>query len=351
MKKHMIFAALALAAFVSCQRAETPKVEANDGVSPVAMTLKASIGGADTKIAYVDEDNVLKSSWEQFDKVSVISLDISGNVLTNDVFTATSVSADGKLAEFEGEFSNHESAKSMYVYYPALTDGDGSDENPWRVPKVYENAVEGVLDGVKKGQTYLTFNDDVVQQSIADPTSHLEQYTVFSGKAEMEEGELLVELEHRSYLMKVQLTLPESGLTVNYLQIYVKSEDGTYDRHVTGSGWTAVYEVGSFPGGYNSYYSIKFGTDYVDSGTGLLLEGNTLTAYIVAYAGASYDFAKGETTDYYLTAGDYFSFELNTKANATGTYLWTLDKLTVPKDIVFENGKMYRVSATLEAAN
>lgn len=350
MKKHMIFAALALAASVSCQRAETPKVDTNDGVSPVAMTLKASIGGADTKIAYVDEDNVLKSSWEQFDKVSVFSLDISGNVLTNDVFTATSVSDDGKIAEFEGDFSNHAEAKSIYVYYPALNKGDGSEAEPWRVAPVYEGA-EGVLNGVKAGKTYLTFNTAQLQKSLVDCTSHLEQYTVMSGKAEMEEGNLLVDLEHRSYVLKVQLTLPQSGLTVKHLTISAKSAADAGVR-VSGSGWTDIDSVGEFPGGWDTSYLINFGTDYANgSGTGLLVEGESLTTYIVAFAGQSWDYEAQETTWYHLTSGDYFSFTLNATTDGSDSYICTLDKLEIPKDVVLENGKMYRVSATLEAAN
>lgn len=311
------------------------------------LPLTAAIGGHDTKIAYVDEDNVLKTKWEQFDEVSVISLDKSGNVLTNDVFTATSVSADGKIAEFEGDFSNHAETKSIYVYYPALNKGDGSEAEPWRVAPVYEGA-EGVLNGVEAGKTYLTFNNAQLQKSLDDPTSHLGQYTVLSGKAEMEEGNLLVDLEHRSYVLKVLLTFPESGLTVKNLRISAKSEADA-DVRVSGSGWTAISSVGSFPGGWNTSYFIDFGTDYADgSGTGLLVEGNTLTAYIVAFAGQSWDYVAQETTWYHLTAGDYFNFMLNATTDGSDEYICTLDNLVLPKDIVLENGKMYRLSATLE---
>ena len=106
----------ACALMSSCQKNEAPEQTPQEN-QPVHLTLTAAIGGNDTKIAYVDEDNVLKTKWEQYDKVSVFSLDISGNVLTNDVFTATSVSDDGKIAEFEGDFSNHAEAKSIYVLF------------------------------------------------------------------------------------------------------------------------------------------------------------------------------------------------------------------------------------------
>ena len=114
MKKHFISIAFILTALVSCQKNEAPEQTPQES-QPVHMTLTAAIGGADTKISYVDEENALKAKWEQYDKVSVISLDVSRNVLTNDVFTVISVSADGKIAEFDGEFSNHAEAKSVCV--------------------------------------------------------------------------------------------------------------------------------------------------------------------------------------------------------------------------------------------
>lgn len=345
MKKHFISMACILAALVSCQKNAAP-VQTPQESQPVHLTLTAAIGGADTKISYVDEENVLKAKWEQYDKVSVISLDISGNVLTNDVFTVTSVSADGKIAEFDGEFSNHAEAKSVYVYYPALTQGDGSEADPWHVAPVYEGA-EGVLNGVKIGTSYLTFNAAQLQKSLVDCTSHLEQYTVLSGKADMEEGNLLVNLEHRSYVLKVHLALPQSGLTVKKLRIIAYSETDAPVR-VCGSGWTDINSVGSFPGGWNTSFIMDFGTDYdQDSGTGLLVEGDALTTYIVAFAGQSWDYAVQETTWYHLTAGDYFSFQVDA-LDGEEPYTCVLDQKAVTKDLTFENGKMYRLSATLE---
>ena len=347
MKNKYIFMMLSACAMVlSCQKNNTI-VQTPEENQPVHLTLTAAIGGTDTKISYVDEDNVLKTKWEQFDKVSVFSLDISGNVLTNDLFTATSVSADGKIAEFEGEFSNHESTESIYVYYPALNQGKGTEEDPWHVAPVYEGA-EGVLNGVTAGKTYLTFNTAQLQKSLVDCTSHLEQYTVLSGKAEMDEGNLLADLEHRSYVLKVQLKLPQSGLTVKHLTISAKSEADAGVR-VSGSGWTDIYSVGSFPGGWDTSYLINFGTDYAyGSGTGLIVEGESLTTYIVAFAGQSWDYEAQETTWYHLTSGDYFSFTLNATTDGSDSYICTLDKLEIPKDVVLENGKMYRLSATLE---
>ena len=85
MKRYIVSMACVIAALVSCQKNETP-VEAADENQPIRLTLTATIGGDDTKVTYVDEENVLKAAWEAGDKVSLLSLDISGNLLSNDVF-------------------------------------------------------------------------------------------------------------------------------------------------------------------------------------------------------------------------------------------------------------------------
>ena len=119
MKRYIVSMACVIAALVSCQKNETP-VETADENQPIRLTLTATIGGDDTKVAYVDEENVLKAAWEAGDKVSLLSLDISGNLLSNDVFEATYA---GKSAEFEGSFTNDPATASVWVYYPALRHG------------------------------------------------------------------------------------------------------------------------------------------------------------------------------------------------------------------------------------
>ena len=57
-----------------------------------------------------------------------------------------------------------------------------------------------------------------------------------------------------------------------------------------------------------------------------------------------------ETTWYHLTAGDYFTFEVNA-LDGEEPYTCVLDKKTVTKDLVLENGRMYRLSATLVEGN
>ena len=61
MKKYFFILAAVCAAMVACNKNET-SVEAPEVSTPVKMTLTATIG-TDTKITYIDEDNVLKTEW------------------------------------------------------------------------------------------------------------------------------------------------------------------------------------------------------------------------------------------------------------------------------------------------
>ena len=347
MKKHFIAMACILAALVSCQK-DPAQEKASKENQPIKVTLTATIGGDDTKISFADEDNVIKTAWELYDKVSLIALDISGNVLTNDIFTATSA---GKVVEFDGEFSNNLETNSVYIFYPALTEGEGTEEKPWQVPADNAGRASGPLYNVIVGESWLNFAPGCQLQKNLDDCSHLEQYAVLSGKADLEEmleGKVKVTLEHRSYVVKVQLTLPKEGLAVHSLQMAVKSEDGAYNIRVSGSGWTKISEPGKFPGGWDSIYNLFFGEDIIDgTGAGLEVEGTELTAYVVAYAGQSWEYAVQETTWYHLTSGDYYSIQVGAMDDEE-LYTCVLDKKTVNKDITLENGKMYRLSATLE---
>ena len=350
MKKIFLAMACLTLALISCQKKETV-CDASTENNSVRMTLVASIGCDDTKIGFADEDNVLKTAWEQYDKVSVFSLDVSGNILTNDIFTATSA---GKVAEFDGEFSNHPETASIYVYYPALTEGEGTAEKPWQVPADNSMRLNGSLYGVVAGSCYLDFDVSYQLQRTLDDCSHLEQYMVLSGKTdsdEMEAGKIKVTLEHRSYVLKTHITLPKSGLTVCSLNMHVKSEDGTREIRVGGTGWTTINDSGHFPGGWKTTYNLFFGEDIdSDTGSGLKVDGTEFTAYLVSYAGESWDYVAQETTWYHLTAGDYFTFEVNA-LDGEEPYTCVLDKKTVTKNLVLENGRMYRLSATLVEGN
>ena len=112
MKRFFIAACAMLIAMVSCQKNEDKVTEQKSEPIPVKMTV--SIGEA-TKVTFEEEDNVLKTAWEADDQVSIIALDESHNVISNDIFTAQS---SGKSTDFTGTFTNDAATRYVRVFYP-----------------------------------------------------------------------------------------------------------------------------------------------------------------------------------------------------------------------------------------
>lgn len=348
MRKIIFSAFVLLMAMVSCQKNTVPE-QAESRAIP--MTLTATIGGDDTKISFEDVDNVLKTAWEQYDKVSVISLDVSGNILTNDIFTVTSPSP-GKKAEFEGAFTNDPETKSVWIYYPALTEGEGTAEDPWQVPAANDYDEHGVLYELVQGTPYTHYNSRTQLQIAANSHSNLEQYVVLSGEADLQnlaEAKLDANLFYCSYILKVSVKLPKAGIGVRSLTISAYTSDGDNSVSVSGSGWACINEPENFPGGSNSAWMICFG-DKVEYGigTGVKFPTDEFTTYIVGYAGKSWNYIAQDTQSYRLTEGDYLKFTLDALDDQGNIYPCGLDKKNITKTTIFENGKMYRISATLQ---
>lgn len=346
MKKYISVFVAALMVMTACSKNEL-KVET---ASPVEMTLTATIG-ADTKVSFVEENNVLKTAWEAGDKVSVVALDESYNVISNDVFTAQSA---GNTTNFTGTFTNDANTKYVRVFYPALTEGEGTAEKNWYAPAPETYSGLGPLNELVKGSFYMSYDVGYQLQKQDADYSHLKHYIVLSGDAElqgMQGGNWNVVLNHRSYVLKCEITFPAEavGKTLKLLQIEVKDETGALDVAVTGAGWTYTYADESFPGGRSNKYSLCFGDDVVSgSGTGMVLTDNVLTAYIVSHAGESYDPKVEQTRRYRLEAGDYMTFTATT-TDGVNAFNYVLSKKSVTKETIFQNGKMYRLDATLVA--
>lgn len=337
MKKYISAFAAVLMVITACSKTEIPV----ETPKPVKMTLTASIG-ADTKVSFAEENNALKTSWDINDKVSLLAVDVSGNLISNNIFTAKS---SGKTVEFEGEFLGDAAIAEVYVYYPALTEGDGSEATPYYVlaPDTYNK--QGVLYGVKKGQSYLSFYTSYQLQNENASTSHLEQYAVMSGKADLEalsEDKMSVTLEHRSYVVKATLKLPASGLTVYSARMDFNLQSPAVG--VGGSAWTYINQTGAFPGNSQvNSLNMLFGDDVGSgTGTGITLESDELVVYYPAYAA---EFWNSDAEIYMwntIKAGDKVSVTVKAE---DGNYVCNNKEFS--KETILENGKMYRVSAEL----
>lgn len=330
MKKQFISMACILAALVSCQKNEAPEQTPQEN-QPMKVTLTATIGGDDTKISYVDEDNVLKTEWVLHDKVSLLALDESGNLISKTNFTAQNA---GKTAIFEGEFTNDPSIAQLVVCYPALLEGAGTAENPYKSPVENGYSTSGPLYGVKIGEPYINLRSAYfLQKNNADP-SHISQYAVMRGEAEVEGDKLNVVLEHQSFVIKTTLTLPEAGYFVNNMSLKSFNQDDS-DAHITCAGWQYIKDFVDYHNAFSSL-TMCFG-DTVDgsgSGTGWTLDGNTITVYLIGY---------GEVQ---INEGDYWTISLDSYLD--DEYSELVGKKTFDAAKTLEKGKMYRLNLILE---
>ena len=113
-KTFLIFCGLSLILAASCSK--TPLEKQEDGTcNPVELSFYASIGdNVDTRLTYTPDGNALKSSWNKtYDKLSLVSLDSYGNVVSSDIFTAQS---NGKKVKFSGTYTNSKKASSIIIY-------------------------------------------------------------------------------------------------------------------------------------------------------------------------------------------------------------------------------------------
>ena len=328
MKKYFFILAAVCAAMVACNKNET-SVEAPEVSTPVKMTLTATIG-TDTKITYVDEDNVLKTEWELYDKVSLLALDESGNLISKTNFTAQNA---GKTAIFEGEFTNDPNIVKMVVCYPALLEGEGTAENPYKSPVENGYSPYGPLYDAKIGGPFISLRSAYfLQKNNADP-SHISQYAVMRGEAEVEGDKLNVVLEHQSFVIKTTLTLPEAGYFVNNMYLNSFNQDDT-QANITCAGWQYIKDFVVYQNAFSSLTMCFGDTVESGSGTGWTLDGNTITVYLIGY---------GEVQ---INEGNYWTISLPSYLG--DDYSNLVGKKTFDADKTLEKGKMYRLSATLE---
>ena len=331
MKKYLFIIAAACVALVSCNKNETP-VESLEVSTPVKMTLTATIG-TDTKITYVDEGNVLKAEWEKYDKVSLLAVDGSGYLLSNDIFTAQN---NGKTAEFEGTYTNNPNTAFVLVYYPALTTPDLIDGG-YMSPVENGYSDQGVLYAFNDMYTHIR-TAYFLQKENADP-SHLCQYSVMAGEAEMDGNNFTVNLEHLSYVIKMTCQLPETGHMAKYLSIKSYDSNGSQGPQswISHSGWGSYNtDLGLPVQGVSNITNFCFGNtvDNSGSGTGITLEGNTLTAYVVGYGSAE------------IAEGNYWNISLTTEYEDTDVD-WSAKREFLSAKTL-EPGNMYRLNLTLE---
>ena len=329
MKKHFISMACILAALVSCQKNEAPEQTPQEN-QPMKVTLTATIGGDDTKISYVDEGNVLKTEWVLHDKVSLLALDESGNLISKTNFTAQNA---GKTAIFEGDFINDPNIVKMVVCYPALLEGEGTTEDPYQSPAENGYSASGPLYGAKIGEPFIYLRSAYfLQKNNADP-SHISQYAVMRGEAEVEGDKLNVVLEHQSFVIKTTLTLPVAGYSVKNMSLKSFNQDDS-DDHITCAGWQYIKDFVDYHNAFSSLTMCFGDTVESGSGTGWILDGDTITVYLIGYGEVQID------------EGNYWTISLPSYLD--DEYSELVGKKTFDAAKTLEKGKMYRLNLDLE---
>ena len=317
-KSYLIITAAALLAAASCQKSDNAPAS---GVkyNPVEVVLSAAIEGVDTKVGYTEDANALKAAWVKDDAISLVAIDASGKILSNDIFTTTTA---GPVAKFSGTYSNPDGAESVSVFYPALTEGNGTASSPWECKTK-------VLYGGKVGSEFLSVASNLnVQGANADP-SFLAESVVMKGKITKTDIPALVSssvkatLKNTCYIVKATVTLPSTVNKVSKIKLMssvsILSAIGwSYadDRFLSLYGGTAPEPLQTIQTRLDNFAPASDGT---------------VTAWMLGYEARYREIASGET----------LTLTVNTDTGDISKAKTLAAKLT------FEAGKIYRLTVDM----
>ena len=337
-KSYLIITAAALLAAASCQKSDTAPAAPETRYNPVDIVLSAAIEGADTKVNYTEDANVLKSAWEKDDPVSLVAYDLDGKVLSNDIFTATTA---GTTAKFSGTYSNPAGAAAVSVFYPALTEGDGSDATPWqsKTKMAGTSPVTGVLFNMVKGKEFIEVRDNYQLQRGNADLSNVKEAAVMQGVVTVTDipalkaGEAKVTLKNICYVIKISAKVPSSVGTVKSVIFQAEKADGSNVSFCFG-GWTTVNSFGTYYGNPWDSIGLGLGSDFdgaSSDGTGISPDSSGyITAYLVGYTGRPETLPAGATLKVYLNSSSF-----------------SKSSTPLASDLTLEPGKMYRINVDM----
>ena len=336
-KSYLIITAAALLAAASCQKSDTAPAAPETRYNPVDIVLSAAIEGADTKVSYTEDANVLKSAWEKNDQVSLVAYDSDGNVLSNDIFTTSTA---GTTTEFSGTYSDPAGAVAVSVFYPALTEGNGSDATPWqsKTKMAGTSTLTGVLYNMVKDKRFIEIRDYYQLQRGNADLSNVKEAAVMQGvvtdiKA-LKAGEAKVTLKNICYVIKISAKVPSSAGTVKLVRFQAKQTDGNYAELGFG-GWTTVNSFGTYYGNPARSIGLGLGSDFngaSSDGTGISPDSSGyITAYLVGYTGKAQTLPAGATLEVSFSGSSSFSKSSTPLAS----------------DLTLEPGKMYRINVDM----
>ena len=343
MRKSYLLVAAALLVAASCQKNDNASSVEGIKYNPVDVVLSAAIEGVDTKVSYTEDANVLKAAWKANDKISLVALDASGNALSNDVFETTTA---GASAKFSGTYSNPKGAVMVSVFYPALTEGKGTEAEPWHSKKREGTGLSDetnlpLLRNMEKGKTNITVQTGYQLQRGNGDMSNVDEAVVMRGKitdfSALVAGNVNVTLKSICYVVKVTANVP-SGYD-HLTRINLNTSNSASATPMGFSGWTLLNDkFGIRFGNPHFYYEVGLGPTFQSGGsslgTGVSPDGSgNIVAYIIGYTGEPRVLPSGTVLAIKAGYGN-----VSNKFNATKT---------LATDISLEPGKMYRVNVTL----
>lgn len=268
---------------------------------------------------------MLKAAWESGDQISLVALDASGKVLSNDVFSAT---GSGSSTQFSGKYSNPDNASSVAIYYPALTEGDGSDSTPWHSEFYDPNQSFGTLYNLKKNDMTINWGSAKQLQTKNADLSSLKNAVVMRGEVSditsLVSGKASVTVKNCCYVIKMKIKVPSTFSNAQYIRLEATVPISYY-------GWTnANSNFGKTYANQSKFISIGLGKSLVkdtQSGSGMSIDEEYITAYLVGYSVESINLTSDQT--------------LTVSIDNSSAYTKTK---TLSSDITLEPGKMYRMN-------
>ena len=348
-KTFLIFCGLSLILAASCSK--TPLEKQEDGTcNPVELSFYASIGdNVNTKLSYTPDGNVLKSSWNKtYDKLSLVSLDSYGNVVSSDIFTAQS---SGKKVKFSGTYTNSNKASSIIIYYPAFSEGEGPYYSPstGRYNKYSSHGPFG-MDGSE-----LILDEDVpVQQSSNGNLGLMGYFSLMTALINADDlliyfkNDIAISLIHSTYIIKAELKMPEwkdqngdpLGTYVTRVNMYASNPSV-----LTYSGKGYMCKNGSLWGGFGTpqqSMSLALGNIRQSDGQPVGFNadaGETITVYMVGFRGLH----EGSIPRLYIDDSSPFMIEVE---HTSGEPLYAVSTKTAYYQL--KPGFVYYLSATMK---
>ena len=282
MRKSYLLVAAALLVAASCQKNDNASSVEEIKYNPIDVVLSAAIEDIDTKVSYTEDANALKAAWKANDKISLVAIDASGKVLSNDVFETTTA---GPVAKFNGTYSKPDGAVMVSVFYPALTEGKGTSAEPW-------HCESNALFKMVLGNEYMNVSTFAphYQEMNADP-AFLSKSVVMKGKisdmSAFMSGAAKTTLSNTCYIIKTTVTLPSTVTEVSEVRLEASSST------ITVLGWTMVDDEfmirygGASPNDY-SKISTRLG-NFAPASDG------TVTAWMIGYVANKKEVKSGET--------------------------------------------------------